>query len=85
MTDSRTLSFNIMVIRGIIRKLGLRRIVFLLIASLFLVLVLHSSIKPNVRDMLELNKCPACYGVSLCNDILQGTDKVTVTTICTTF
>lgn len=78
MTESRPVAIIMMAFRGIVRKLGLRRLLFILIASLFLLLVMHSSFKPNVRSMLELNKCPACYGVSFCSDILQGPDKISI-------
>lgn len=48
----------------------------MIIAGLFIALVLNISLKPNIKDFLQLHKCPACYGVSLCNDILQGPAEV---------
>lgn len=67
------------VIQSIIRKLGYRRCLFILCVSLLATMALQGTTYPNVRGMLDLEKCPACYGVSLCSDILEGPGKVTKT------
>jgi len=44
----------------------------LLLASLCLVLLILCLLWPSVRDLTEVEKCPACYGVSLCPAITRG-------------
>ncbi|KAK3932521.1 Divergent protein kinase domain 2A [Frankliniella fusca] len=65
-------------IRGVIRKLGRRRLSFCVVLALFFLIALQIFFHPNVKDMLELHKCPACYGVSLCSDILQGPSEISI-------
>ncbi|KAJ1531008.1 hypothetical protein ONE63_005840 [Megalurothrips usitatus] len=65
-------------VRGILRKRVFRRIFFAVIFILTLTLLLQVTTKQNVRNLLELDKCPACYGVSLCSDILQGSSEISI-------
>jgi hypothetical protein len=44
----------------------------LLFASLFLVMLILHLLWPSVIDLTEAEKCPACYGVSLCPAITRG-------------
>ena len=63
-------------IQGIVRKLGYRRCLFFVFVSILATVALYGTAYPNIREMLELEKCPACYGVSLCSDILESPVKV---------
>lgn len=44
----------------------------LLFASLSLVMLIHRLLWPSVIDLTEVEKCPACYGVSLCPAVTRG-------------
>lgn len=65
-------------IRGVIRKLGIRRLSLGLFIGLVSLVFFQTCIHPNERDILELHKCPACYGVSLCSEILHGPSEISI-------
>lgn len=44
----------------------------LFFVSLCLVLLILRLLRPSLRDLTEVDKCPACYGVSLCPAITRG-------------
>lgn len=49
-----------------------RMVLTLLFATVCLVMLISCLWWPSVTDLIEVEKCPACYGVSLCPAITQG-------------
>jgi hypothetical protein len=57
---------------GLHWKQRVRDMLALLFVSVCLIMLIPHLLWPSVTDLMEVEKCPACYGISLCPSITGG-------------